>query len=103
MDEKLTQEQEYYLFNENIYVPTKIDDRILVYLNLGYEILLKERINNHFVCRAFKLNIYTSDSVSLSYFELLTSDEIENLFLIEFIYRFSITKEDAKKWIEANS
>lgn len=103
MDEKLTPAQEYYLFNENIYVPTKIDDRILVYLNLGYEILLKERINNQFVCRALKLNIYTSNLVSLSYFKLLTSDELENPFFNKIIYRFSITKEDAKKWIEANS
>lgn len=103
MDEKLTPAQEYYLFNENIYVPFKIDYRILVYLNLGYEILLKTHTETLFKYRTFRLNTYTSNSVSIYDFKLLKSNEIGVPFFNKIIHRFSITKEDAQKWIEANS
>lgn len=102
MDEKLTQTQEFYLLNYNIYIPTIIDDRILIYLNFGYAILVKEHMNCSTIYRAFSLNTYTSIGCSIYNCELL-SHEIHNPFFNKVVYKYSITKAVAKKWIETNS
>ena len=104
MDEELTPTQEYYLLNENIYIPTKIDYRILVYLNLRYEILIKERTYSCFKYRILKLKKYTSNSVSTFNFRVLKLNEMKkSIFWKDPIRVFLITKEDTQKWIEANS
>lgn len=102
MDKELTQTQEFYLLNHNIYIPNIIDDRILIYLNLGYYILVKERIYNVFIYRAFRLNTYTSRECNIYNCELLL-EEITNPLFYRIIYKYSITKAVAKKWIETNS